>query len=185
MRKLCLGLAVLLAAASLFGGNTVRLNGRYFTVLLTEPDGWMLDTRSAAQLAHFVIYPRGKTWRHADAVIFGRFVPREENETAEDFLRDEEDRFQLDCPGVEIRKRELDVESPYPLVVNSFHCHSSRSELVAVVTVPQSFVVFLLGANQEKTLDAHFAVFKEVVEGLRWLPRMDPPRIQLPQPPGQ
>lgn len=185
MRKLIPFLVVWLAAGILIGGSIVRLSGRHFTVLLTEPEGWKLDTQSASQLAHFVIYPKGTTWRRAEAVIFGRFVPRGEEESAEDFVLDEEGRFQLDCPGLEIRKRKLDMESPYPILVNSFHCHGSRNELVAVVTVPSYFVVLLLGSSREETLEAYRPIFKEVVEGLRWLPRDEPPTIRLPQPPGR
>ncbi len=183
MRKLTLCLALWLAAGIGFSGNTVRLNSRHFTVLLTEPDGWVLDTKSAAQIAHFVLHERGTPWRQAEAVVFGRFSPRGESETAETLILEDEGRFRLECPAADVRERDLELESPYPFTVKSFRCPGSRIELVAVATLPSSFTIFVLSSGRADLLESRLEAFKEILEGFRWLPREEPPRIRLPQPP--
>ncbi len=185
MRKLLAGLALCLAASWAFSGNSIRLNSRMFSILVTEPDGWALDLETASQIAHFALYEPGSSWRRGDPVIFGRFVPREGEEEVDEFVRDDEDRFRLQCPGVRVGRLEFDLQTPYSFTVRTYECPGASSEWVAIAPVPSSFAIFVFSARRAELLEARRGAFEEVLQGFRWLVRAEPRRYppeEIPSP---
>ena len=72
-----LSACLFIPGTSLLGSRTLKIYGKGFSFFITEPDGWIIDARSAAQLANFVMYVDGSNWRETEVLAFGRLVERE------------------------------------------------------------------------------------------------------------
>jgi hypothetical protein len=149
-------------------GKVLRLYGRDFSFQVTEPDGWMLNTRSAPQIANFIFHPRGVDWRRADSVIFARFVPRLEDETLEDFARQGREKFLAECPFADDRPPPLDLPPVDQFAFEVYHCPGIREEVVAVTAVRRFFVVFALSTQKEGALKEGFGALHQIASSFEW-----------------
>ena len=143
----------------------LRLHGRGFSFEVVEPPGWLLDTRSAPQVANFIFYPEGGEWRGSDRVIFARFVPRRPEESTGEFLRTDRENFGKQCPLGNDGQAVSPGEAVSGFSLQRFDCPPSKPELVAVRSVPGFFVVFVLVAPEDdvparKAFDAILRSFK-------------------------
>lgn len=164
----------LLSTAATLGGNTVRITSPYFSFLISEPDEWTLDLQSASQIAHFVLTPKGVTWRTSDLVIFGRFVRAESSDTLESFLQADKEKFAEGCKSPQVHDLDWDLEGAHPFQVRSYVCPGTQDEIVAVAQVPRYFAVFILSAQLGGNVSDGKEAFKEVLNGFRWLGRSEP-----------
>lgn len=183
MARAVLVLCLFLTVSQAFAGRPVRLSSPGFSVVVSEPEGWVLDVSSAAQVSHVVLYEKGKNWREAEVVIFGRFISRSPDESRDDFVESEEEKFNRQCAFGDISREDLDLQSAHDFLVKFYDCPGFQSEIVAVAEVPSFFVVFTLTA--QTLVDPRTAVepFKEVLNEFRWIPRESLPRILKAEPP--
>ncbi len=152
-------------------GRLLQLHGRGFSFEVLEPEGWLLDTESAPQIANFIFHPRGVNWRRADAVIYARFTPRRSEERLEAFLEENRRHFYATCPGgTESRAVALDTGS---FQVFRFECTGSRTELVAFAEFPGYFVIFALTGRDAQSIAPGEVPLRGILRSFRWttLPR--------------
>lgn len=186
MRLLISLLLVFCSVYPLDAGRTIRISSPQFSFLIDEPDGWMIDVRSAIQIANFVVHRQGTTWRYADVVVFGRFFPREPDQTLEDFVKDDELRFRQNCPLAQIKRLDLDLgkERYHEFLVKQYTCAGSHSEAVAMAQVPGYFVLFSLTTQKApEILQGGMDAFKELIESFRFLPGRGSHRSRNPEDP--
>ncbi len=174
MRSIVALLIMFCSVYLLAAGRTIRISSPQFAFLIDEPEGWMIDVQSAVQIANFVVHRQGTTWRGADVAVFGRFLPREGEETLEDFVKDDELRFQLNCPMSEIKRLDLEPREgrTHEFLVKTYNCPATQSEIVAIAQVPNFFVIFSLSTQKgEKALERGMDAFQELLRSFRFLPR--------------
>ncbi len=172
MRRLLFRLvisALTVGPALLQAGTPLRLNSPQISIQVGVPDGWTVDVRSAFQIAQFTLHEIGTNWRDADLVVFGRFVPRGSRESGKQFLESEEKTYIIECPFLDIRDIELNLDTRETFLVKSYVCPGKRKEMVAVVETPRHFVIFVLTAQGVMPLEAGLEPFKEVLSDFRWL----------------
>src|SRR5579863_5315388 len=93
--------AALLAAALMLGGGTARAEVQKFLnpcpgqklcpsfrLVMTPPDGWVLDAEATKENDVQMLVPRGKTFANAQPIIYVQvFYHRDKQQTLEDFAR--------------------------------------------------------------------------------------------------
>lgn len=171
-------LPFLLASHWLSAGSTLRFSSPSFSFEIFQPVDWIIDTQSAAQIAHFVMHRKEADWRQSRAVVYGRFVTRSSGETKEDFVKEDEKRFETQCVLGEVRAPTLgdEIESRY--LLRSYDCGSQR-QLVAVARVPRYFAVFVLAAQHPADLKASLDPFRRMLHGFKWIEsNPEPPRFR-------
>ncbi len=184
MSRLLPVLCLLLGSTWLPGG-TLRFNLPSFSFSITEPEGWMVDHRSAAQVAHLVLNEKGKQWRQADLVIFVRFVPNQEQESAEAFLQADEERFMEQCAFAEIQDVDLHLDGFQPYLIKSYECPGIQTEIVAVTQVSSHFALFVLSSQKGNDASRGLEPFRMVLDTFRWVPTAPArvPPLEHPPPP--
>lgn len=66
----------------------------YFQIVLTPPDGWVLDKQASAQNKIQMIVPKGKDFATAPALIYVQvFLHRDKQQPLEDFARVSNERW--------------------------------------------------------------------------------------------
>lgn len=151
-------------------GRIVNLNGRNFSFQVLEPAGWKLDTRSAPQLANFILYPEDVDWRRAEAVVYARLIPRSSSESEEEFLAENRERFEKGCPFADPEQDDAPI-SVDRFSIQVYDCPGVRKEIFAITSVPGFFAVFALslqnGEAEANSLDA----FQKIVASFKWFAR--------------
>lgn len=171
-------LQTLLILALIFGisewspetGETqvIRLHGRGFSFQVGQPADWTLDTRSAPQLANFILYPVGTDWRRARTVIFARFASVTDEQTVEEFLQSDRREFLEECPFADsVSKPETRSEIPR-FKFQRFRCPGVRDELLALTRVPGFIVTFVLSTQKTDGIDKTTDEFMEVLRYFDW-----------------
>lgn len=146
----------------------IRLYGRGYSVQVGQPAGWILDTRSAPQLANFILHPVGTNWRQADTLIFVRFNPEEPDQSLEEFLTVDREKFLEECPfGDPPGEPKTRKEAPR-FRFQRFRCPGVRDELVAAVRVPGMVITFALTTQKEKGIERSLPAFLEVLKYFEW-----------------
>ena len=112
---------------------------RAFSFFVTEPDGWIIDARSAAQLANFVMYAEGSDWRQTEVIAFGRLVKRGPEESLQEFGELELIRVQQHCPELKISDSELESTSLRRFFAKSCRCPGGKQEIVVFSEAPGFF----------------------------------------------
>ena len=181
MWKAVLLLFLLLPPAALAKGKTLRVNGRGFSFSISEPEGWVVDFRSAAQIANFVMHPKLSTWRESSVVVFGRFLAKQPKETLETFVDNALEEFQNSCPFFDIQDSDLELDGPQSFTTKILRCPGVRHEMVAVTEVPGFFVAFVLSADSPNGLREAQSPFQEVLSSFLWLKRNSDRRPTTPQ----
>jgi len=174
-------LIFLIVFGSLMGGETIRIAGKGFSFSITEPDGWNIDFGAASQLANFVMHPAGTSWRKSPVVVFGRFTPRNSQETLESFQEKDAKELENACPFYEIRDLDLDVKGLRRFLVREHSCPSVRDEIVAVTEVPGFFVTFVLSSDRRDSLQSALSPFQEMLSSFDWMSQPGPARPSQPQ----
>lgn len=183
MWKAVLLLFLLLTPTVLAKGKTLRVNGRGFSFSISEPEGWLVDFRSAAQIANFVIHPRLSTWREASVVVFGRFVAKQPKETLETFVDNALEEFQNSCPFFDIQGSDLELDGPHLFTTKILRCPGVRHEMVAITEVSGFFISFVLSADSPNGLREAQSPFQEVLSSFLWLTHNSSRRPTTPENP--
>ena len=152
----------------------LHLYGRDFSFKVAEPAGWTLDTRSAPQLANFIFYPAGKNWRKADVLIFARFVPKQEPVTLEEFIRENEEQFEEECPFADPAEQGRTLKVRGGFQTRTFICPGFRSEMVAIGEVGKFFILFSLSSSDPDSLAKGIPALERIVRSFEWFE--NPPR---------
>ena len=172
----------MLASQWLVAGSTLRFSSPSFSFEIFQPVDWVIDTQSAAQIAHFVMHPKEANWRQSRAVVYGRFVARSSGETKEDFVREDEKKFGSQCVSGDIRTPTLGDELGSRYLLRAYDC-GSQHQLVAVARVPRYFAVFVLATQHPGDLKANLDPFRRMLYGFKWIEsKPDPPRPHEPIP---
>ena len=151
------------------GDRLLRLSGSTFSLEVIEPEGWKLATRAALQIANFIFYPEGTDWRRADAVIYVRFVRREEAETREGFIEASEARFREECSLIDSEEETPPLRQEISaFLVEELRCRGIREEMIAVTEVPGFFVVFSLSSQTGTSIDQSIPVLKRILQSFSW-----------------
>ena len=88
MVKIAPTLLCLILVGQLEAAKTLKIYGRSFSALVTEPEGWTIDVRSAIQIANLVMHKKGTSWREAEVVVFVRFIERAADENVGNYKDD-------------------------------------------------------------------------------------------------
>ena len=160
-------------------GRTVHLRGRNFAIQLVEPEGWILDTTAAVQLANFILYPNGEDWRSAPSLISVRLEPRRSNQTVEDYVKIISQAFEENCPFGEYAARESDIDSRFKLF--DFNCPKRQQEILAITSVPEFFVNISLSSQRPEILKEHFSALQTVLESFEWQQDLTQPDLIIPK----
>ncbi len=165
---------ILLMIASLSGstpveGRMVQMYGRGFSFQVAEPEGWSLDTRAAPQIANFIFHRRGEDWRRSEAFILARFVKKQKNDTLEDFIAGNLDKFAVACPaGKEAEDQPEGLAKVDPFQVQTFNCPGVRKEVAATAEYGHYFVVFVLSSEHYGAVEAALPALREILASFRW-----------------
>jgi hypothetical protein len=146
----------------------MRLSGSTFSLELVEPAGWRLATRAAPQIANFILHPEGQDWRRAESVIYVRIVPREKDETAQEFLESSDERFRERCPFADGEGRQAVLQEVPGFLVREFLCPGVRDEIVALREVPGAFVVFTLSTGPGGMVEKSALALEKILVSFRW-----------------
>lgn len=171
MRVLVRLILLLTVFTQLQGATLRRVYGHGFSFLIAEPEGWIVDNESAIQIANFVMYPQGMTWRQAEVIVLGRFVEKQKSETLQKFIEGEVDHIEENCPFLEIKDSTLELAGDYKFVVKSQNCPGQRHEVVAFTELPDYFGVFILSAKRKGLIEDALPPYREMLESLQWLGR--------------
>ena len=160
--------ALLLAALAYGQSDQIRrYRGNGFTFQLIEPQGWVIDPRFP-QIAQFVMYERGQSWRNADSVVYVSLVPRESDETLEDFVEDSVQNFKDSCPLFDVSELDLKLKGRHRFMSKAYECTGTRYELASVTAVDQFFVLFVLSARDPLWLEKGREPYKRVLSSFAW-----------------
>lgn len=159
-------------------GRILQLYGKDFSFKVIEPEGWVLDTRSAPQIANFIFHPVGQDWRRAEAVIFARFIARSDETTLNGFLEENQTQFEEDCPFAEGDMPEFVSEKVNDFELRSYICPGFGNEIVAVKEVPRFFVLFSLNSSMNEGLKGGFPALKQILHSFQWIDTF--PRNTIP-----
>ena len=165
---LLLSACLFIPGTSLLGSRTLKIYGKGFSFFVTEPDGWTIDARSAAQLANFVMYAEGSDWRQTEVLAFGRLVERGPEESLQEFGELELIRFQQYCPELKISDSDLGSTSLRPSFAKSCRCPGGKQEIVVFSETPGFFAIFVLSSHDRKALTRSLPPFEELVSSFRW-----------------
>jgi hypothetical protein len=168
MRYLWPVLVFLLTGFSASAGKVTRLSAPNFTFTIAEPEGWTLDLTTVAQIAHLALYPSGTSWRESNEVIFGRFLPRQAEETVKDFLLEDEERLLIECPFAEIKPIKIESKGPHLFEKRSYACPGLQTEIVTVAKLPSYFALFSLSVKDGPQSEAGIAALSEVLKEFTW-----------------
>lgn len=108
----------------------LHLYGKDFSFKVAEPVGWKLDTRSAPQIANFIFHPVGQNWRRSNALIFARFIPKKGSMTLEDFLEENQTRFEEECPFADPETPESSIGLKGRFKTKTFTCPGFHRRLI-------------------------------------------------------
>ncbi len=159
---------------SLLGSRTLKIYGKGFSFFVTEPDGWIIDARSAAQLANFVMYADGSDWRQTEVLAFGRLVERGPEESLQEFGELELIRFQQQCPELKISDSDVEFTGRRPVFAKSCRCPGGKQEIVVFSEAPGFFAIFVLSSNDDTALTRSLSPFQELVASFRWSGKTHP-----------
>ena len=171
---LLLSACLILPGTSLLGSRTLKIYGKGFSFFVTEPDGWIIDARSAAQLANFVMYADGSDWRQTEVLAFGRLVERGPAESLQAFGELELIRFQQHCPEMKISDSDLELTGLQSFFAKSCRCPGGKQEVVVFSEAPGFFAIFVLSSNDGKALIRSLPPFQELVSSFRWSGKAHP-----------
>lgn len=152
-------------------GHILKIHGNGFSFLITEPDGWVIDVESAAQIANFVMHEQGTTWRQATVMVFGRLMEKEKNENLQSFMKLDVDQFEENCPGFEVKDVPLNIPSEPKFLAKAYNCPGARREVTAFAEVDNLFAVFILTAKKKELIDKSLPAFSQMLSSFRWLGR--------------
>ena len=169
-----LSACLFIPGTSLLGSRTLKIYGKGFSFFITEPDGWIIDARSAAQLANFVMYVDGSDWRETEVLAFGRLVERGPEESLQEFGELELIRFQQLCPEMKISDSGLELTGLRPVFAKSCGCPGGKQEIVVFSEAPGFFAIFVLSSNDGKALTRSLPPFQELVSSFRWSGKTHP-----------
>lgn len=160
---------VLALGSQLQAGRTLKILGAGFSFLITEPEGWTIDIRSAAQIANLVMYKTGTTWREADVVVFARFIERAKKETLTDFVQLDINQFKENCPSSEIKDLNLKAVKHEKFLTKAYNCQGGRNKIVAFTKLPKSFGVFVLSSKNDRAVSDALLPFEQMLSSFQWL----------------
>ncbi len=169
MAKVFLTLAFLVLIPQVGAGTSLRFNSPLYSFVIEQPDGWIVDVQSVAQIANFVVHPAESTWRSASVVIFGRFVPRSASETLSEFVKQDEERFRASCTGARVGDVDWKADLDRTFLLKSFTCVNQRKEIVAVTELPSYFGIFILSGQKALAVDEAASSFQVLLAGFQWI----------------
>ena len=143
--------------------------GRY-NLEIAQPQGWILDTRAAPQIAHFVIHPEGTNWRRADVVIYVRFQPGGPDETVQKLLQEDTERFEEDCPYADTPE-DVTLEGAAQFSIRRYFCPGVREEVLAITKLPDFFAAFLMSSQKEGAISNALPTFDAILTSFHWSER--------------
>lgn len=149
-------------------GRLLELHGRGFSFSVLEPEGWELVPRAAPQIATFIFQRKGTNWRRSESVIFVRFVPREANQSVEEFMALNRGQFLEQCPFAEDGEMEAPFEAVEDFLTAEFSCTGVREEFVAARAASRFFLVFVLSSGNPSALRADAPVLKRILASFKW-----------------
>ena len=152
-------------------GRTLKIFGRSFSFVVTEPAGWMIDVHSAAQIANLVMCKKGEMWREADVVVFARFIEKGREETLADFVKLDGKQFRTNCPSSEMRNLSLNLAKQPPYLTKAYGCPGGKTEVVAFTELPEFFGVFVLSSRNDTMSREALPDFEQLLSSFRWLGR--------------
>ncbi len=89
--------------ANLCGGGDPACICPYFQLIMTPPDGWVLDKKATAQNKVQMIVPKGKDFASAPALIYVQvFYHRDKQQSLEDFAKASNERSLANVSGAKI-----------------------------------------------------------------------------------
>ena len=169
MKKIFPLIFLLILVQTAWAGKTLRLRSSGFSFSVTEPEGWAIDFRSAAQVANFVMHRRGTTWRNADVIVLARFIRTPGNDSLQTLVQKESQEFQRKCPLSEVQDVNLEIDGSHDFLAKTVYCTGLRHEIVAFTKVPGFFVTFILSSEQESRLQASVLPFQELLSSFLWV----------------
>ena len=178
MEKIAPILLCLILVGQLEAAKTLRIYGRNFSALVTEPKDWTIDVRSAIQIANLVMHKKGTPWREAEIVVFARFIERAADENVTDLSKSYLDQFTDRCPLRKIGDLPLKLTGKQKFLTKTYDCPGGRSEVVAFTKFPGFFGVFILSAREKGAIPSALEPFQELLSSFRWLGKQDSSRAR-------
>ena len=169
MKKVFPLIFLLILGQTAWAGKTLHLRSSSYSFSVTEPEGWTIDFRSAAQVANFVMHRRGTTWRNADVIVLARFIRTSGNDSLQTLVEKESQELQRKCPLSEVQDVNLEIEGSQDFLAKTVYCTGLRHEIVAFTKVPGFFVTFVLSSEQKNRLQASVFPFQELLSSFLWV----------------
>jgi hypothetical protein len=163
---LFLGMSVFLLPEA--EGRLVHLRSSSFAFQILEPEGWVLDTRAAPQIANFVFHPEGSDWRRSDSNIFVRFIPRRQEGSAKEFWDMNQEGFLEECPFGEEVPCELEGQEDSAFEFRKYICPGVREEIIAVAPVQGYFAMLVLTSKRNHGTADSLEVLNSIAKSFRW-----------------
>ncbi len=169
MKKIFPLIFLLILGQPAWAGKTLHLRTSGFSFSVTEPEGWAIDFRSAAQVANFVMHRTGTTWRNADVIVLARFIRTPGNDSLHVLVEKESQELQRTCPLSDVEDVNWEIDGTQDFLIKTVYCTGLRHEIVAFTKVPGFFVTFILSSDQESRLRASVPPFQELLSSFLWV----------------
>jgi hypothetical protein len=153
------------------GGGAI-LYGDDFALMVTAPEGWVIDSRTGRDLgALAVLYPEDPGWADAPAVIYVSFIDKKGTLDLQAAVRQDLQRTRSESPGVAIERLESipTQRGDSALVYHTAGDRWGNSDLVAFIDQPNVVIVLAMSANTAEAFQAARPLFEKVVASYMYM----------------
>ncbi|HOM95018.1 MAG TPA: hypothetical protein P5517_07325 [Candidatus Saccharicenans sp.] len=151
-----------------FQSNGAIVYGSEAAVLVSSPDGWVIDNVSGvSQGLHCVMYPEGSSWEKGNEVMYINISLCQPGETIEDSIAGDMVRFKKNYPEAIINELEPVVTvSGEKVLLRTFNGGGYKNyEAVGYARFKNSLICYVLTSRDKKGFEANLNNFKKMIAG--------------------
>ena len=151
-----------------FQSNGAIVYGSEAAVLVSSPDGWVIDNVSGVrQGLHCVMYPEGSSWEKGNEVMYISISLCQPGETIEDSIAGDVASFKKNYPAAIINELEpLVTVSGEKVLLRAFYGGGYENyEAVGYARFKNSLICYVLTSRDKKGFEANLNNFKKMIAG--------------------
>lgn len=152
--------------------NTGMIYGEGYAYVLTAPKGWVLDNQSGiSQGFHAVFYPAGSSWENGAVVCYTNAVPLEINETIDDVIKSDIDKFKKNSPDLKVEQKGLIFIDLDKKAKVAYFAGDVNNNYEAIAYIPEEKAIILVGlsAKTKEGFSSSLTAFQALVKSYSFL----------------
>jgi len=151
-----------------FRSTTAIVYGDEAAVLVSSPDGWVIDNVSGvSQGLYCVMYPEGSSWEKGNEVMYINISLCQPGETIEDSIAGDSGRFKKNYPEVTISELEPVITlSGEKVLLRTFSGGGYKNyEAVGYARFKNSLICYVLTSRDQQGFEANLNNFIKMIAG--------------------